>query len=177
MAMQIKIFEDGPNTLAYQNDEINEFIKTHDVIQNGIVTLPDRIVVIYMEPLTDREVKLKKLQNTLNIFNDQYVEAVINYNFYLKLEGAGKGGMTLSREIQTPMGPAKHDSTVSAQLVQAKAGRESIKAQIVVIREMMADPEKIEVGDEPSIYNQKQYKPKDGKDTLEPPVPFPDELK
>lgn len=170
--MQVKVFSLPSQITDEFTNTLNEFLSTHDVIQNGIVVREDQITVMYVESLTDEERKLMKLTNTLKVFEDQYVEAVINHAFYLKLEMAGRGAMPLSREVQSPLGPQQLQSTVSAELAKAKVTKESVKAQILVVKDMIAHPEATTLEDEPSVFNQKQYKPKDAASADDQPVPF-----
>lgn len=151
--MQIKIFP-----VDAKEEEVNKFLDSHDLLENGVIVRDSQIIVRYVKNMTDEERKRLKLERTLNIFLDQYVEAAINYEFYLALEKAGKGAMEITRDVQGPIGPQTMRSTVSKELSTAKVGKESIKAQIVVLREMIANPPKVE--EEPSVFGKKIYKPK-----------------
>lgn len=133
--MQVKIF-----SISAKDSEINDFLDAHQVIENGIVVREDHIVILYLKPVSEEDEKVKKLQNTLKFFRDQYVGESVNHAYYLKLEMAGKGSMTLQKEIQTPMGPQLTQSTVSQELTKAKASVESLKVQIVALEEMIVEP-------------------------------------
>lgn len=152
--MQIKTFD-----IHAPEKEINEFLDTHAILKNGVNILENNIVIMWAEKLTPKEAMILKLKTTLEVFQDQYVEATINRDFYLKLELAGKGGMELTKEVQTPMGPQQMKSTVTRECQTAKATLESVKAQIVVILAAIKNPPELE--DEPTIYGKKQYKNKD----------------
>lgn len=157
--MQVKIFP-----ITAPDQEVNDFLSGHSVVENGIIVRENQIIILYQPEVPEEESKLKKLNNTLKFFREQFIGESINYAYYLKLEMLGKGDMQLGKQVDTPMGPQTVKSTVSQELTQARATVESLKVQILTLEEMIATPPTVPTAaDEPKVFNQKQYTKKDKK--------------